>query len=255
MTAARGGHVDAARLLLERGAEVDARERWHGQTALMWAAAQGHPAMLRELHCARRRRQRALEPRGVGAPGHVRAARQMAAAGRPDAALVRRARELPRLPARAHRGRRRRQRHDAGRHQRSRHRADQRPLRRRGRAARSRNRSEPRRLHRPHGAVCGHRLQHDGEVEPPGAEGAREPFDGPRRGAHRARARRRRQRAAQAPAAVSREARSRQRRNARRRHDGVPARRESRRRARDEAAARARRGPDARARRAAASAR
>jgi ankyrin repeat protein len=35
--------------LLERGAEVDAREAWHGQTALMWAAAQGHPAMLREL--------------------------------------------------------------------------------------------------------------------------------------------------------------------------------------------------------------
>ena len=49
MTAARGGHVDAARAALERGAEVDARERWHGQTALMWAAAQGHPAMLREL--------------------------------------------------------------------------------------------------------------------------------------------------------------------------------------------------------------
>ncbi len=36
-------------LLIERGAEVDAREDWHGQTALMWAAAQGHPAMLREL--------------------------------------------------------------------------------------------------------------------------------------------------------------------------------------------------------------
>jgi uncharacterized protein len=46
---ARGGHVEAARLLLERGAKVDAREQWHGQTALMWAAAQGHPAMLREL--------------------------------------------------------------------------------------------------------------------------------------------------------------------------------------------------------------
>jgi ankyrin repeat protein len=46
MTAARSGHVDAARLLLERGAEVDAREAWHGQTALMWAAAQGHPAIM-----------------------------------------------------------------------------------------------------------------------------------------------------------------------------------------------------------------
>ena len=28
---------------------MDAREPWHGQTALMWAAAQGHPAMIREL--------------------------------------------------------------------------------------------------------------------------------------------------------------------------------------------------------------
>ena len=36
-------------LLIERGADVEARESWHGQTALMWAAAQGHPPMLREL--------------------------------------------------------------------------------------------------------------------------------------------------------------------------------------------------------------
>ncbi len=49
MTVARGGHTEAARLLLARGAEIDARESWHGQTALMWAAAQGHPAMLSEL--------------------------------------------------------------------------------------------------------------------------------------------------------------------------------------------------------------
>jgi ankyrin repeat protein len=49
MTVARGGHVAAARVLLGRGATVDAREAWHGQTALMWAAGQGHPAMLREL--------------------------------------------------------------------------------------------------------------------------------------------------------------------------------------------------------------
>ena len=124
-----------------------------------------------------------------------------------------------------------------------------------GAAARSRNRSESRRLHRPHGAVRGHRLQHDGEVEPARAESTREPFDGPRRGAPRARARRRRQREAEAPAAVSRQARSRQRRDARRRHDAVLARGESRRRARDEAVARARRGSDARARRAAVSAR
>src|SRR5262249_23760319 len=37
MTVARGGHVDAAKALLAHGAAVDAREKWHGQTALMWA--------------------------------------------------------------------------------------------------------------------------------------------------------------------------------------------------------------------------
>src|SRR5204862_7424929 len=31
------------------GASVDARESWRGQTALMWAAAQNHPAMVLEL--------------------------------------------------------------------------------------------------------------------------------------------------------------------------------------------------------------
>jgi ankyrin repeat protein len=49
MTAARTGKVEAARVLLDRGAKVDAREEWHGQTALMWAAAQRHPDMVREL--------------------------------------------------------------------------------------------------------------------------------------------------------------------------------------------------------------
>ena len=49
MTVARTGSVDAARVLLASGAAVDARESWRGQTALMWAAAQDHPAMVREL--------------------------------------------------------------------------------------------------------------------------------------------------------------------------------------------------------------
>src|SRR6185369_6500569 len=31
------------------GAAVDAREDWRGQTALMWAAAEGHPDVIREL--------------------------------------------------------------------------------------------------------------------------------------------------------------------------------------------------------------
>jgi ankyrin repeat protein len=33
-------------LLLDRGAAIDAREKWGGQTALMWAAARRHPAMI-----------------------------------------------------------------------------------------------------------------------------------------------------------------------------------------------------------------
>jgi len=49
MTVARVGRVEAARLLIERGANLEAREAWHGQTALMWAAAQGHAAMVAEL--------------------------------------------------------------------------------------------------------------------------------------------------------------------------------------------------------------
>jgi ankyrin repeat protein len=49
MAVARSGKVDAARLLLEARADVDARESWGGQSALMWAAAQRQPAMVRLL--------------------------------------------------------------------------------------------------------------------------------------------------------------------------------------------------------------
>jgi ankyrin repeat protein len=52
MTIARTGSVDAAKVLLKHGARVDARESWHGETALMWAAAQKHPAMLSALIAA-----------------------------------------------------------------------------------------------------------------------------------------------------------------------------------------------------------
>jgi hypothetical protein len=41
--------LDVAGLLLKAGAKVDAREQWAGQTALMWASAQGHPAMIKLL--------------------------------------------------------------------------------------------------------------------------------------------------------------------------------------------------------------
>src|SRR5262249_56039643 len=49
MTVGRTGNGDAAKVLLAHGAKVDAREGWHGQTALMWATAQKHPAMVKEL--------------------------------------------------------------------------------------------------------------------------------------------------------------------------------------------------------------
>ena len=49
MTVARTGNVDAAKVLLDAGAKVDQREEWHSETALMWAAAERHPAMVAEL--------------------------------------------------------------------------------------------------------------------------------------------------------------------------------------------------------------
>lgn len=49
MTVARAGSVPAAKALLAHGAKVDAREDWHGETALMWAAAQKHPDMINAL--------------------------------------------------------------------------------------------------------------------------------------------------------------------------------------------------------------
>jgi len=49
MVLARSSNVEAAKLLLRRGAKVDTREAWREQTALMWAAAEGQPAMVRLL--------------------------------------------------------------------------------------------------------------------------------------------------------------------------------------------------------------
>src|SRR5690606_23732270 len=49
MVAARTDRVDAARLLIEHGADVNARETWRNQTAVIWAAAQKQPAMLELL--------------------------------------------------------------------------------------------------------------------------------------------------------------------------------------------------------------
>lgn len=49
MTAARTGRLGPVRALLARGAAVDAAEERRGQTALMWAAAEGHAEVVQQL--------------------------------------------------------------------------------------------------------------------------------------------------------------------------------------------------------------
>jgi ankyrin repeat protein len=49
MTAARTGNVEAVKLLFAFGAKVDVREGFRGQTALMWASAENHAAIVRTL--------------------------------------------------------------------------------------------------------------------------------------------------------------------------------------------------------------
>ena len=49
MAAARTGKVDAAKALLDAGAGINAKETWGEQSALMWAAAQSQPDMVKFL--------------------------------------------------------------------------------------------------------------------------------------------------------------------------------------------------------------
>ncbi len=49
MLVVRTGRVDAAKLLIDAGADVNAKEHWAGQTALMWAGAQLQPEMVKLL--------------------------------------------------------------------------------------------------------------------------------------------------------------------------------------------------------------
>ncbi|MEP7313718.1 MAG: ankyrin repeat domain-containing protein, partial [Pseudomonadota bacterium] len=49
MAVARTGNVEAAKLLLIAGADVNAIESWGGQSALMWAAARQQPEMIKLL--------------------------------------------------------------------------------------------------------------------------------------------------------------------------------------------------------------
>ncbi len=48
-TCAHSGKVEAAKVLIAHGASLDAGDSWRGQTPLMWAAAEGHPDMMRAL--------------------------------------------------------------------------------------------------------------------------------------------------------------------------------------------------------------
>jgi uncharacterized protein len=49
MHAARSAKIDAVTTLVRAGADVNAKETWSGQTALMWAAAEGDSAMVSGL--------------------------------------------------------------------------------------------------------------------------------------------------------------------------------------------------------------
>ena len=49
MTAARVGTLASVKALLARGANVDTKDEKHGQTALMWAAAEGHAPVVEML--------------------------------------------------------------------------------------------------------------------------------------------------------------------------------------------------------------
>ena len=49
LAAARSGKIDAAKVLLDAKADINAKEGWGGQTAIMWAAAQSQPEMVKFL--------------------------------------------------------------------------------------------------------------------------------------------------------------------------------------------------------------
>ena len=102
MVVARTGNVEAAKLLLKSGAKIGMRARhWGGQTALMWAAAQGQPEMIRFLLSRGAQRERALHGARLAAPRDGRRPSQGHEPRWSHAAAVRGARGLHRLHARA----------------------------------------------------------------------------------------------------------------------------------------------------------
>jgi len=62
MTCAYAGALDAVKALLASGADANAKESSGGQTALIWAAAQGHTEVVRALIGRRRGIQRCCWP-------------------------------------------------------------------------------------------------------------------------------------------------------------------------------------------------
>jgi ankyrin repeat protein len=97
MAAARSGKVDAAKRLLDAGADVNAKEGWGGQSAVMWAAAQGQADMIKLLASRGRRRERNWQGQSVGAKNSRRASSEGHEQGRLHAVAVCRARELHRM--------------------------------------------------------------------------------------------------------------------------------------------------------------
>ena len=63
MTCARSGSVEAVQMLIEYGAAVNAKEPAQNQTALMWAAAEHHPDVVKALIEAHADLQGAYEAR------------------------------------------------------------------------------------------------------------------------------------------------------------------------------------------------
>ena len=52
MLASRNGNVDAIKVLIDHKADLNAKEKLRGTTALMWAAEQSHPAAVKLLAAA-----------------------------------------------------------------------------------------------------------------------------------------------------------------------------------------------------------
>ena len=68
MAASRTGNVDAMKVLLDHGAEVNAKETLRGTTPLMWAADEGHAPAIKLLieHGADIKARSSLAERGRG---------------------------------------------------------------------------------------------------------------------------------------------------------------------------------------------